>query len=91
MKHLLRSSCSGVSAKVGVYKTIHRPTALCRYESCVMNKNTQDTLRKWQRKIIIRIVGGTRTEGGYVSRRSNDSDPAIVMLKMIIMARACGK
>lgn len=59
-------------AKFIIYKPIFRPTTLCGCESRALNKNRKKTLRRWERRIIRRILKERKTEGGYVRRRKEE-------------------
>lgn len=63
MNHLIRAKQLSRSTKIRIYKTILRPTALYGCETWVLNKNIQEILMRWERKMI-RIVGGKKTGDG---------------------------
>lgn len=37
-----------------------------------MNRNTQETLTRWERKKIRRMLRGRKTDGGYTRRTSEE-------------------
>jgi len=72
MNHLLRAKDLAISTRMRIYQTIIRPTILYGAETWILNRKVQEKLLRWERKIIRRILGGKKTEEGYVRRTNNE-------------------
>jgi Reverse transcriptase (RNA-dependent DNA polymerase) len=71
MNYLLRSKNLSRETKFRIYRTILRPTTLYCCETWVLNKNLQERLKAWERKILRRILGGKKVDEVYRVDRFN--------------------
>ena len=58
MNYLPREKQLSRTAKFRLFKTVIRPTALYRCEKWILNQVTRGILRRWERKLLQRILGG---------------------------------
>ena len=56
--------------KIRIYENVIRPTTLYGCETWVLNQVTREILRRWERKLLRRILKG-ETENGCI-RRTNE-------------------
>lgn len=70
LRQLLKSKELSRTAKVRIYRTIIRPTVTYAAETWILNKNQQQCLEGWERKVLRGILGGKKVNGQW-QRRTN--------------------
>lgn len=71
LNKIIRSKNVSRRAKLHLYKTVIRPTALYGSETWILNKAEENKIDIWERKILRRIYGGKK-DGEVWIRRTNE-------------------
>ena len=71
LKNIIRSKNISQAAKIRIYRTVIRPTAVYGCETWVLTNKNQTEVERWERKMLRAIFGGTRTEEGTWRRKTN--------------------
>ena len=58
MNYLLRAKQLPRTTKFRLYETVISPTVLYGCETWILNQTTKEILRRWERKLFRRILGG---------------------------------
>jgi hypothetical protein len=72
INHLVRSKHLSRKSKLRLYNTILKPTILYSCETWVLNKKQRESVIRWERKVLRRILGGKKVEGVYMRRTNED-------------------
>ena len=70
LQKTIRNKGLSWKSKIRIYKTVIRPTMLDGSETWTLTKREETKIQVWERKILRKIFGGRKTEGGW-ERRSN--------------------
>jgi len=70
-KKLFTSKLISRNVELQLYNTLIRPTVTCASETWVLNENMINKLMIFERKIMKKIFGPTRSDDGYWRIKSN--------------------
>ena len=70
-KKLFSSKLISRNVKLQLYNTLIRPTVTCASETSVLKGNMTNKMMTFERKIMKKIFGPTRTDDGYWRIKNN--------------------